>query len=144
MIGLDRPQLLHELVVLGVVDFWIVEHVVAVIVVVKSLAELFDARVQLRQVLDVGHSECVANATAHARPPVPYRRLPFARGQRHRSLGSSPCRPPATAPPAQLPPSRWPLLAVARPAQPASLPWAAARRGEDRKSTRLNSSHGSI
>ena len=43
MVGLDIPQLVHQLVVLGVRDLGIVEDVVAVVVVVELLAQLFHA-----------------------------------------------------------------------------------------------------
>ena len=51
MPGLDRPQLLHQPVVLGVDYLRLVEHVIAVVVVVDLLTERFGARLERRQVV---------------------------------------------------------------------------------------------
>jgi hypothetical protein len=54
MIVLDCPQLEHKLVVFGIGDLGRVENVVAVIVVVDLLAQLFGSRLKGWQILDLG------------------------------------------------------------------------------------------
>jgi hypothetical protein len=60
VIGFDRPQLLHQAVVLGVGDLGRVEHVVLVVVVIDQLAQLFCSDLQALEVLDLRWHGAVA------------------------------------------------------------------------------------
>jgi hypothetical protein len=46
---LERAQLVEEPVVLGVRDLWVVEHVIAVVVVVDVAAQLVEPRLHVLQ-----------------------------------------------------------------------------------------------
>ncbi len=76
MLRLEFPQLLHELVELGVADLRLVEHEVAVLVIGDLRAQLLDAQFRALEVagLDVGrgtHGSSIWRAgTSDSRVPT--------------------------------------------------------------------------
>src|SRR5207244_11311550 len=88
MVGLHRPQLLHELVVLGVGDLGRVEDVIAVIVEIDLFDELFVVLRAFGPIHLVGRNAAYRHACSLiGRPAMTARlrtaRLPLALGRWH-------------------------------------------------------------